>query len=118
MSKGHEGAEKTGKTEKAEKTNGQGIATGDAKKPDAKVEHKKADAGHPVSKSKGHNPMPGGCFCWGCKGQAFRFNFCAEHYEHFKFGLIKKTGEPVPDYEKKFEHYTAFKAKKGAHRAA
>ena len=68
--------------------------------------------------SKGHNPAPGGCHAWGCKSPEKRFNFCDEHYDHFKFGLIKKTGEPVSDYDKKFEHYQAYKAKVGAHRVA
>ncbi len=51
--------------------------------------------------------MPGGCLSWHCKVNATRFGFCEEHYDHFKFGLIKKTGEPVSDYVKKFEHYRA-----------
>jgi hypothetical protein len=68
-------------------------------------EHKKAELA-PVSK-KGHSPLPGGCHAWGCKGQASRFNFCEEHFDHFKFGLIKKTGERVSDYDKKIEHYQA-----------
>src|SRR5579885_3206069 len=69
-------------------------------------EHKKAEPAAPSSK-KGHNPMPGGCHAWGCKAQATRFNFCEEHFDHFKFGLIKKTGERVSDYDKKIEHYQA-----------
>ena len=92
-------------------------------KPTTGAVEKKDHGGHaakaePVSKTKGHTPLPGGCACWGCKGQATRFNFCGEHYDHFKFGLIKKTGEPVPDYEKKFGHYQAMKSKQGAHKVA
>jgi hypothetical protein len=49
------------------------------------------------------------CASKGCKSSAHRFSFCDEHYEHFKFGLIKKTGEQVSDYEKKFGHYQAYK---------
>src|SRR4051812_15736819 len=69
-------------------------------------------------KSKAPAQMPGGCTSWGCKAQAKRFNFCDEHYDHFKFGLIKKTGEPVQDFEKKFEHYVAHKKGKGAQKVA
>ena len=59
------------------------------------------------------------CVCGGCKASASRFSFCSEHFDHFKFGLIKKNGEPVPDYEKKFEHFQAWKAKqRGAHKVA
>jgi hypothetical protein len=69
-------------------------------------EHKKAEPAAPSSK-KGHSPLPGGCHAWGCKSQSTRFNFCEEHFDHFKFGLIKKTGERVSDYDKKIEHYQA-----------
>jgi hypothetical protein len=68
--------------------------------------------------AKGHTPLPDGCHCWGCKHKAARFNFCNEHYDHFKFGLIKKTGEPVSDYEKKFEHYVAHTKRRGTQKAA
>ena len=79
--------------------------------------HKKAEPSTP-SKGKGHTPLPGGCHAWGCKGQAARFNFCDEHFDHFKFGLIKKTGERVPDYEKKIEHYQAHQRGAGSIRKA
>jgi hypothetical protein len=39
-----------------------------------------------------------GCQYKGCKVDVWRFGFCPEHFEQFKFGLIKKTGEPVLDY--------------------
>ncbi|MFZ9594651.1 MAG: hypothetical protein ACO3A2_01080 [Bdellovibrionia bacterium] len=71
-----------------------------------------AEAKPTSSKHKAHAVMPGGCFCYGCKREAVRFNFCNEHYEHFKFGLIKKTGEPVSDYEKKIDHFLAYQAKR------
>ena len=77
-----------------------------------------SSASAPSKGAKGHTPMPDGCHCWGCKTKADRFNFCSEHYDHFKFGLIKKTGEPVSDYEKKFEHYVAHTKKRGAHKVA
>lgn len=76
----------------------------------------KAEA--PAAKGKGHNPGPDGCHAWGCKKSTSRFNFCDEHYDHFKFGLIKKTGEPVSDYEKKFGHYVAQKSKTGSQKVA
>jgi hypothetical protein len=56
------------------------------------------------------------CVCGGCKASAHRFNFCSEHFDHFKFGLIKKTGERVSDYEKKLGHFESFK--KSAQKAA
>lgn len=93
-------------------------------------EPKKEGAGHsapvqqqssepkPKMATKGHNPLPDGCHGWGCKAKSHRFNFCDEHYDQFKFGLIRKTGEQVSDFEKKFEHYQAHKRRGGAQKAA
>jgi len=58
------------------------------------------------------------CLAQGCKSGAHRFGFCNEHYDHFKFGLIKKTGEPVSDYDKKYGHYVAWKESVAARKAA
>lgn len=78
-------------------------------------EHKSQDNS---PKGKGPTQVAGGCLSWGCKKEGSRFNFCEEHYDHFKFGLIKKTGEPVSDYDKKFGHYVAHKAKRGSQKVA
>lgn len=51
------------------------------------------------------------CKAQECKKEGTRMGFCAEHYEWFKFGLINKKGEKVPDFERKFEHYLAYQAK-------
>ena len=86
----------------------------ESKKPgeDKKHTEEKHSGESPSPRKKGaHNPLPGACFAVGCKAHSKRFNFCDEHYEHFKFGLIKKTGELVSDHEKKFEHYKAHLAK-------
>lgn len=76
----------------------------------------------PTNKAKGKTvaEVPAGmCTAQACKSKASRFNFCDEHYDHFKFGLIKKNGEPVSDWEKKIEHYQAYKARtKAAQKAA
>jgi len=55
----------------------------------------------------------GACVAKGCKTKPSRFSFCEEHYDQYKFGLIRKTGELVPDHEKKLEHYLSFKQKRG-----
>lgn len=68
--------------------------------------------------SKERAVIPGHCAAVGCKASDKRFSFCEEHYEQFKFGLIKKSGDQVPDYEKKFEHYQAYKARQGARKVA
>jgi hypothetical protein len=124
MTKSHGAGDKTKETHVAGAKSSTGKpeeVKGDAKKPEAKGHGEtKAHESKPSSgaRSKGHTALPGHCFSWECKAEADRFNFCNEHYEHFKFGLIKKTGEPVSDYEKKFEHYQAYKAKRSALKVA
>jgi len=72
-------------------------------------------AAAPVVAQTGKKGRPelvaGMCSGSGCKAKSHRFSFCDEHYEQFKFGLINKFGDFVPDYEKKWEHYQAYKAK-------
>lgn len=48
-----------------------------------------------------------------CKKPPKRFEFCEEHYEHFKFGLVKKNGQPAADYEKKYHQYLTHHRGKG-----
>ena len=91
------------------------VKPAESKDTKAPVEHKKPDA---PTKAKGPTAIAGGCNSWGCKASSTQFNFCAEHFDQFKFGLIKKTGEPVSDHEKKIEHYLAFKAKGKARKVA
>lgn len=49
------------------------------------------------------------CLCKGCKGRPEVFGFCVEHYDHYKFGLINKKGDRVPDYDQKLDHYLSHK---------
>lgn len=51
------------------------------------------------------------CKVKGCKHSPSKFSFCAEHFDHFKFGLINKHGEPCLDYDKKSEQFEHRKAK-------
>ncbi len=108
MSKGHNSGEKTKETPHGETKKQGEVKPNEASQPNASKS----------TQSKGHTPMPGGCFSWECKSQATQFNFCSQHFEHFKFGLIKKTGEPVPDYEKKMKHFQAHKARKDSKKVA
>jgi hypothetical protein len=89
-------------------------------KPAAPAAAHQQTASAPVERAKkgGHNPGPDGCHAHGCKAKAHLFNFCDEHYDWFKFGLIKKTGEHVSDFEKKFGHYQALAARKHVQKAA
>jgi hypothetical protein len=74
----------------------------------------KGKPGHEHGQSQGKAPKGAessitGCLSKGCKTTVARFGFCDEHYEQFKFGLIKKTGEPVSDYERKVDHYRIYR---------
>jgi len=74
-----------------------------------------ADKGKPGQKdSFAASSAPLHCGVKLCKTTPQRFGFCSEHFEQYKFGLINKSGVNVPDYEKKLEHYKAFKAKKNS----
>ena len=111
MSKGNETGEKSKEIKvdpAAKKPEGT-----DAKHHDHKLHHE-----NPKSNKKPQEALPGHCSGWHCKSKSIQFNFCAEHFDQFKFGLIKKTGEPVSDYEKKYEHYMAYKAKQKNRRVA
>ena len=84
--------------------------------PGAPVTPHATDHGHrvaPPPKKGTWAPLPDGCQAVECKAKSQRLGFCPEHFEQFKFGLIKKTGEPVPDYERKFEHYQKYRLKLG-----
>lgn len=54
-----------------------------------------------------------GCKASGCRKSDAQFGFCAEHFDHFKFGLINRKGKKVPDYDKKFDHYVAMQQRTG-----
>lgn len=49
------------------------------------------------------------CCVKDCKRQPQLQNFCTEHYDWFKFGLVTKTGEKPIDFDKKFQAYSARK---------
>jgi hypothetical protein len=66
-----------------------------------------------VAPSK-HNvtALPGMCFADGCKKRSEKANFCMEHFDWFKEGLITKEGRKPSDFEKKHFDYTRRLAKK------
>ena len=45
------------------------------------------------------------CKAEGCKSKATRAEFCDEHFEWFKEGLITKEGLKAMDFDKKYYHY-------------
>ncbi|MCC7442650.1 MAG: hypothetical protein IT285_13520 [Bdellovibrionales bacterium] len=74
------------------------------------------EAGKAVSTAEGGAPAVERCVAEGCKAKSARFSFCPEHYEHFKFGLIRKDGKLADDHEKKLDHFNAMRARQGATR--
>lgn len=56
----------------------------------------------------------GVCIESNCKSKIEKLNFCKEHFEQFKFGVIKITGQHPVDHEKKMGHYLAHKANRKA----
>lgn len=49
--------------------------------------------------------MPSKCACDGCNKRQELQNFCSEHYDWFKFGLITKEGKKPVDFDKKFQAF-------------
>lgn len=43
-----------------------------------------------------------------CKAKQERLYFCDEHFNQFKFGVIKRNGTYPIDHEKKQREYTRF----------
>jgi hypothetical protein len=49
--------------------------------------------------------LPSKCGCEGCNKKSDLMNFCGEHYDWFKFGLITKEGKKPVDFDKKYSAY-------------
>lgn len=82
----------------------------DSKKPGKKQDS--APQPHSMAPVKLH------CIAEGCTAKDKRFGFCDDHYDQFKFGLIKKDGQRAADYTKKLEHYLAHKERQAAQKVA
>jgi hypothetical protein len=46
------------------------------------------------------------CACEGCKKATDVQNFCKEHFDWFKFGLLTKEGKKPVDFDKKWTAYS------------
>lgn len=55
--------------------------------------------------------LPTRCAAEGCSKKTDVLNFCNEHYEWFKWGLITKQGKKPTDFDKKFIAFNARKKK-------
>jgi hypothetical protein len=50
--------------------------------------------------------LPGACMAEDCKQRSVKANFCSEHFDWFKEGLITKEGRRPTDFDKKHSDYT------------
>lgn len=50
------------------------------------------------------------CIAETCKAKSTRLNFCDEHFQWFKEGLVSKTGQRPTDFDKKYVNYMKKKA--------
>lgn len=50
----------------------------------------------------------GVCIETHCKAKQERLYFCNEHFEQFKFGVIRKNGTHPSDHERKSDQYKRF----------
>jgi hypothetical protein len=50
------------------------------------------------------------CGCEGCNKKTDLMNFCQEHYDWFKFGLLTKEGKRPSDFDKKFQAFKKHRA--------
>lgn len=66
---------------------------------------------HQAPESAGNNVIPlSKCRAEGCTKKGDRAEFCPEHYEWFKFGLITKEGKRPTDFDKKYQAFKKHKA--------
>lgn len=54
--------------------------------------------------------MPSHCKAEGCKSGSHQMSFCTQHFAWFKFGLVNKQGQKVPDFDKKWDAFQKRKA--------
>ncbi len=50
------------------------------------------------------------CSAEGCSKKTDLLNFCNEHYDWFKYGLLTKEGHHPSDFDKKYQAYMKRKA--------
>ena len=60
----------------------------------------KADKNAPAAAPAANRGV--GCLAEGCGKNAARAEFCEEHFQWFKLGLITKRGTRAKDFDKKF----------------
>ncbi len=71
-----------------------------------KLKHKEPAPGQtPATVSN----LPTNCKADGCKKKSEKMDFCAEHYDWFKWGLITRDGHKPIDFDKKYQSFLKHK---------
>ena len=61
---------------------------------------------HQQTPSSGDNVVSlNRCCTDGCSKKADLTNFCTEHYDWFKYGLVTREGKRPSDFDKKYQSY-------------
>lgn len=71
-----------------------------------KLKHQEPKAGGPPSTVAN---IQTACKADGCKKKSDKMDFCNEHYDWFKFGLITREGSKPIDFDKKYQSYQKHK---------
>lgn len=74
-----------------------------------KLKHKESENSNPGAPAAN---LPTNCKAEGCKKKSDRMDFCAEHYDWFKWGLLTREGKKPLDFDKKYQSF--MKNKKAA----
>lgn len=74
-----------------------------------KLKHKEPGAGAPAEGGGAVSNMPTNCKADGCKKKSEKMDFCAEHYEWFKWGMMTRDGKKPIDFDKKYQSYMKHK---------
>lgn len=73
-----------------------------------KLKHQEPKAGGAAPGAPVSN-LPTACKSQGCKKKSDKMDFCNEHYDWFKFGLITREGVKPIDFDKKYQSYMKHK---------
>lgn len=72
-----------------------------------KLKHKESSGGAPAPSPVVN--LPTNCKAEGCKKKSEKMDFCSEHYDWFKWGLLTREGKKPIDFDKKYQAYTKHK---------
>lgn len=70
-----------------------------------KLKHKEPGAEEQASSPRPVVNLPTHCKADGCKKKSEKLDFCSEHYDWFKWGLISREGKRPIDFDKKYDSY-------------